>query len=93
MDFKTFREALIKQDPPFRFNLQGAVGMLNYTQDHKGFCLKSGYIFSLQTNELVDRSESFEIWQYLHQKQDEVFKLLNLKNKNQTKELNNENEE
>lgn len=84
-DIKSFREQLSNVCPTFQFSLCNELG---YSREHRGFCLKSGYIFSLHTNKLVDRSESFEIWQHLFHKKNKVFELANTQIQNQNKEEN-----
>lgn len=84
-DIKSFREQLSNMYPNFFFSLSGEMG---YSREHRGFCLKSGYIFSLHTNQLVDRSESFEIWQHLFYRRNKVFELANTQIQNQHKEEN-----
>lgn len=85
VDFKTFKKQLIQFCPKYEFRLSEELG---YTREHRGFCLKSGYIYSLHTNKLVDSSESFEIWQYLFHRKNKVFELANTQIKNQHKEEN-----
>ena len=87
-DIKSFREQLSNMYPNFSFSLSEEMG---YSKEHRGFCLKSGYIFSLHTNKLVDRSESFEIWQHLFHKKNKVFELANIQIQNQSKETTNAN--
>lgn len=87
-DIKSFREQLSNVCPNFQFSLAGEMG---YTREHRGFCLKSGYIFSLHTNKLVDRGESFEIWQHLFYKRKKVFELVNTQIQNQHKETTDAN--
>ncbi|MBP1681923.1 MAG: hypothetical protein H6Q35_2262 [Proteobacteria bacterium] len=82
---KSFREQLSNLCPTLEFSLCGKLG---YSNEHKGFCLKSGYIYSLQTKQLVDRNESFEIWQHLFQQKNEIFKYVNTQIQNQNKEEN-----
>lgn len=69
LDFKTFKQELLKTCPEFRFLLQGE---LDYTKDHLGFCFKNGYIFNIQTNSFSTKEDSFKIWNYLFNKQDKV---------------------
>lgn len=87
-DIKSFREQLSNMYPNFSFSLSGEMG---YSREHRGFCLKSGYIFSLHTNKLVDRTESFEIWEYLFHRKNKVFELANTQIQNQSKETTNAN--
>jgi|GEM_PF-1145387 len=85
---KSFREQLFNLCPTLEFSLCGQLG---YSNEHKGFCLKSGYIYSLQTKQLVNRNESFEIWQHLFNKKNEVFKFINTQIQNQSKEVTHAN--
>jgi len=71
-DFKTFREQLLKICPNFSFSLQNKLG---YSAEHTGFCLKNGYIYDVHNQRLLDKSESFEIWNYLFSVNDKVFEL------------------
>ncbi|MFV0482367.1 MAG: Lin1244/Lin1753 domain-containing protein [Campylobacteraceae bacterium] len=71
-DFETFRQTLLTQYPNFSFSLPGK---LNYSSEHKGFCIKAGYIYSLHTEKLLDKSESFKIWNYLFDIQDKVLEI------------------
>lgn len=87
-DIKSFREHLSDVCPTFQFSLAGEMG---YTKEHRGFCLKSGYIFSLHTNKLVDRSESFEIWQHLFYRRNKVFELANTQIQNKKGNHANDN--
>jgi len=61
-DCKRFKQKLINLNPNFYFSLSGKLG---YSNDHMGFCLKNGYLYSLHTHKLLESKESLEIWQYL----------------------------
>jgi len=69
---KNFREELAEICPTFKFSLCGTMG---YSDEHRGFCLKAGYIFSMHSHKLLDSTESFEVWQYLFQKKSKVLDL------------------
>ena len=63
VDFQSFKKYLIEFCPNFKFSIPGKLG---YSTEHKGFCLKNGYIFNLHTDKLLNHNESFEIWDYLY---------------------------
>lgn len=75
--FQTFRERLLVICPNFSFSLQNKLG---YSAEHTGFCLKNGYIYDVHNQRLLDKSESFEIWNYLFSVKDKVFELVALQN-------------
>ena len=77
VDFKTFKKKLIEICPNFEFSIAGKLG---YSNEHSGFCLRSGYIYSLHSNKLVDANESFIIWEYLYEKRIQVFEQVEIMN-------------
>ncbi len=81
-DLKTFKLKLIQFCPNYYFTLSKQSG-LDYSEDHKGFCLKDGYIYNLHTNQLLDRTESFEIWRYLFSVSHKVFEQAKTQNEQQ----------
>jgi len=77
VDLKTFRKQLIEFCPNFKFSIAGKLG---YSNEHSGFCLKSGYIHSLHTGKLVNSEESLDVWQYLYEKKIQVFEQAAIQN-------------
>lgn len=77
INFQTFRERLLLICPNFSFSLQNKLG---YSAEHSGFCLKNGYIYDVHNQRLLDKNESFEIWDYLFKMKDKVFELVALQN-------------
>ena len=70
-NFKNFKN--IVENSNFKFNLAGKLG---YSENHAGFEIRGGYIFSLHTQKFLEKDEAFQIWQYLFSQKDKV--LMNL---------------
>lgn len=72
VDFKTFKKRLIAFCPDYIFKLREFCGQ-KLIDTHAGFCFQNGYIFNLHTQKLLDKEESFGVWQYLYEKRIQVF--------------------
>ncbi len=72
LNFKEFKNYILSL-PNFKFSLSGK---MDYLQEHKGFEIKNGYIFSLHTQNFVEKEEAFKIWEYLFKNQNEILNLI-----------------
>lgn len=79
VDFKTFKKHLIVFCPDYTFKLREFCGQ-KLIGTHAGFCLQNGYIFNLHTQKLLDKEESFGVWQYLYEKKIQVFEQAQIQN-------------
>jgi len=71
-NFKNFKE-YVSSIYNFKFSLSGELG---YIKEHKGFCIKNGYIYSLHSQNFVEKEEAFKIWEYLYLNKDKVLNLI-----------------
>jgi hypothetical protein len=75
-NFKRFKD-YVCNCKKIGFTLQGKLG---YSDNHAGFSIENGYIYSLQTQKLLEKEEAYKVWDYLYQNRSKIFNLIdNLK--------------
>ena len=79
VDFKAFKKRLIELCSDLEFKLKEQNGE-KLLESHRGFCLRNGYIFNLQTSKFLDPNESFDVWQYLYERRLNVIKQARIQN-------------
>ena len=72
LNFKDFKE-YVSSINNFKFSLSGKLG---YIKEHAGFCIKNGYIYSLHSQNFVEKEEAFGVWEYLYLNKDKVLNLI-----------------